>query len=498
MGMIGSMKQTVLAVVILLSGLAAACGGGDGDGGGGNGSSDLTPARANMVGTVAAGEALDAIDLELDQFLEMLTSASEEDDGLDELFAIEQFQTGGLFGDVSRADIFAEATDGGDDVEYFGVLLSGSFDEASLVSELESLSGTDLIASVYKETNFYSPADDEDEFELSVLDGSTFAFGTGGAINDVIDIRAGDAKPASGALIDTLDELDGGLFAIAVQVPQDFAGGSDLGSGSPLGDLPISLDFISALEIIGISGNLNGGTLDLKVTADFSDASAAESLEGFIKGIAALAGGLASGPGAAGLLEGMEVGRDGSLLTITVEIPLADIPDLFGDLTTITSTETSSSSARPPGTPEIRLLQSAVGVQIPVERSRDHVPEGQTVEYRTIPPTSGEHWGQWADCGFYAEALPDERIVHNLEHGNIVVSYNFANPAQVTDLRDALEDLDLFEDWGVARPYDKIGDGQVVLTAWGRMHPMIGVRSGEIEQFFEAFAGELGPETVPC
>ena len=164
MGMIGSMKQTVLAVVILLSGLAAACGGGDGDGGGGSGSSDLTPARVNVVGTVAAGEALDAIDLELDQFLEMLTSASEEDDGLDELFAIEQFQTGGLFGDVSRADIFAEATDGGDDVEYFGVLLSGSFDEASLVSELESLSGTDLIASVYKETNVYSPADDEDEF----------------------------------------------------------------------------------------------------------------------------------------------------------------------------------------------------------------------------------------------------------------------------------------------------------------------------------------------
>ncbi len=498
MGMIRSMKQAALAVVILLLGLAVACGGSDGDSGGGSVPSDLTPALANVVGTVAAGEALDAIDLELDQLLGMLTSASEEDDGLDELFAIEQFQTGGLFGDVSPAYIFAEATDGGVDVEYFGVLLSGSFDEASLVSELESLSGTALIASIYKETNVYSPTDDEDEFELSVLDSSTFVFGAGGAVNDVIDIKSGDAEPASGALIDTLDDLAGSLFAIAVQVPPDFTGGSDLGSASPLGDLPISLDFISALEIIGISGKLNGGTLDLKVTADFSDASAAESLEGFIKGIAALAGGLASGPGEAGLLEDMEVSRDGSLLAITVEIPLADIPDLFGDLTSISSTETSSSGSRPPGTPEIRLLQSAVGVQIPLERSADHVPEGQNVDYRTIPLTSGRHWPQWADCGFYSETLPDERIVHNLEHGNIVVSYNFANPAQVTDLRNALEGLDLFEDWGVACQYDKIEDGQVVLTAWGRMHPMIGVRSGEIQQFIEAFAGELRPETVPC
>jgi hypothetical protein len=120
------------------------------------------------------------------------------------------------------------------------------------------------------------------------------------------------------------------------------------------------------------------------------------------------------------------------------------------------------------------------------------------VDYGAIPPTSGEHWPRWADCGFYTEDLPDERIVHNLEHGNIVVSYNFANPALVTELKDGLEDLEEFEDWGVARPYDKIEDGQVVLTAWGRMLPMRGVRSGEIQQFFEAYAGELGPERIAC
>ena len=135
---------------------------------------------------------------------------------------------------------------------------------------------------------------------------------------------------------------------------------------------------------------------------------------------------------------------------------------------------------------------------IAVERNSDHVPEGQNIDYRTIPPTSGQHWSRWADCGFYIESLPDERIVHNLEHGNIVVSYNLANPAQVTELRNNLEDLSLFEDWGVARPYDQIREGRVVLTAWGRMHSMTGVRPGEIERFFKTFAGDGGPERVRC
>ena len=155
MGIIGYMKKASLAAGIMLLALAAACGGDDG--GGGSNSDNLMPTRANVVGTVAAGEALDAVDLELGQFLEMMTSASqEEDDGLEELFAIDQFRPGGLFGEVSRADIFADISDGGDDVEYFGLLLTGSFDETSLVAELESLSGSDLVATVYKGNNVYS------------------------------------------------------------------------------------------------------------------------------------------------------------------------------------------------------------------------------------------------------------------------------------------------------------------------------------------------------
>jgi hypothetical protein len=501
MGNIRSMKSAVLAGVILLLGLAAACGGDS------NGSSDgsfnvfkSVPLRANLVGTVAVGEAFEALDLELSQFLERVTSDSQDDHDLDELFAIDQFRSGGLFGEVRRADIFAEITDTEDDVAYFGVLLKGSFNEAELIAELESIIGTDLAATVYKGTNVYSSADDEEEFELSVLDSSTFVLGAGGAINDIIDIRAGDAEPKSGGLAATLAGLDGGLFALAAEVPQDIGSDSDLGSFSQLGDLPISLDFISALKIIGISGELDGGSLDLIVTMDFTDEESAESLANFIGGIVTLASGFLTDPNAAGLLEGLKVDREGTLLTLDIGIPVADLPDLFGDLNPFNGIESSSSSGTSgrDDTPEIRVLQAAIGKPVPVLVNINHVAEGQRVDYQDAPPSSGQHWSTPAGCGFYTESLPDERIVHNMEHGNVVVSYNFTNPAQTTELREALDDVDQFDEWGVARPYDRIPDGQVSLTAWGRVHTMAGVNPEEIELFFEAFAGSLGPERFTC
>ena len=55
-----------------------------------------------------------------------------------------------------------------------------------------------------------------------------------------------------------------------------------------------------------------------------------------------------------------------------------------------------------------------------------------------------------------------------------------------------------FGDWGVARFYDKIPEGQVAVSAWGRLGTYQGVAVGEIQLFFEAYAGLLGPERITC
>jgi hypothetical protein len=128
----------------------------------------------------------------------------------------------------------------------------------------------------------------------------------------------------------------------------------------------------------------------------------------------------------------------------------------------------------------------------------NHVDEGQSVDYSTVPATSGDHWERWADCGFYAEGLPDERIVHNLEHGNIVVSYNLPNPEEVDQLKNIVSDVGLANVWGVTRFYPDIPAGTVALATWGVLDVMQVVDGDRIKTFFDTYAGRLGPEEVTC
>ena len=138
-----------------------------------------------------------------------------------------------------------------------------------------------------------------------------------------------------------------------------------------------------------------------------------------------------------------------------------------------------------------------VGVQVDIEGAT-HVIEGSIVNYNTSPPASGNHWPIPERCGFYEDGLPDERVVHNLEHGNIVVSYNLPLASDVSNLRDVLDDIGLNNVWGVARAYDGIPTGQIALTTWGIMDTFVGVDRDRIARFFQTYSG-AGPEGgIPC
>ncbi len=146
-------------------------------------------------------------------------------------------------------------------------------------------------------------------------------------------------------------------------------------------------------------------------------------------------------------------------------------------------------------------------VRVAIMPSRDHFaatlriadvePEG----YNTIPPTSGRHWDAWSDCGFYNYPLPDELLVHNLEHGNIVISYNLADDVEVAELRAAVSAVPLAAKFAIVRRYPRLPPGMVALAAWGALDRMLGVDAGRIAGFFEQYPGTAGPEFpngLPC
>lgn len=58
------------------------------------------------------------------------------------------------------------------------------------------------------------------------------------------------------------------------------------------------------------------------------------------------------------------------------------------------------------------------------ELGRDHVTDIYDVKYTSNPPTSGSHFVLWAKRGVYDRILSDGYLIHSLEHGYIVISYN--------------------------------------------------------------------------
>lgn len=55
---------------------------------------------------------------------------------------------------------------------------------------------------------------------------------------------------------------------------------------------------------------------------------------------------------------------------------------------------------------------------------REHVADIYGVEYNSNPPTSGKHFPVWVKKGVYDRVISDGYLIHSLEHGYVVISYN--------------------------------------------------------------------------
>jgi hypothetical protein len=124
----------------------------------------------------------------------------------------------------------------------------------------------------------------------------------------------------------------------------------------------------------------------------------------------------------------------------------------------------------------------------------EHITEGSTdhIPYNSNPPTSGPHWPQPADWGVYRGSLPDERLVHNLEHGGIWISYK---PDQVDE-----NTINLLNDFAKRYPLIIVeprsaNETPIALAAWGRLQNLQSYDESAILRFIEAFHNQ-GPEKV--
>lgn len=62
--------------------------------------------------------------------------------------------------------------------------------------------------------------------------------------------------------------------------------------------------------------------------------------------------------------------------------------------------------------------------QTMADMGREHITDISSIAYNTNPPTSGSHFPVWAKKGVYDRAISDGYLLHSLEHGYVVISYN--------------------------------------------------------------------------
>jgi hypothetical protein len=145
------------------------------------------------------------------------------------------------------------------------------------------------------------------------------------------------------------------------------------------------------------------------------------------------------------------------------------------------------------------LAQEGPGRKMP-DRGQTHVQQGTPITYEEYPPTSGSHWPVWAKWGVYTEPIPEEVLVHNLEHGGIVLLYNCPTPCP-----DVVRQL---EETFAALPKSKYGHVKLVITPNARIKTRFALlawtRLDEFDRFdrqravrFVTAWQDKGPEDVP-
>jgi hypothetical protein len=137
----------------------------------------------------------------------------------------------------------------------------------------------------------------------------------------------------------------------------------------------------------------------------------------------------------------------------------------------------------------VKTIQ-AQGCQYRKYPAQPRAPHYQTLtpnpapSWNSFPPTSGRHYYQWLPFGIYTEVVPEIRLVHNLEHGAVILQYgDKVPPAQVQQITAWYQqDANAV----VVSPLPKLG-AKTALTAWTHWTECTGFKVKAADAFRKAF-----------
>lgn len=143
---------------------------------------------------------------------------------------------------------------------------------------------------------------------------------------------------------------------------------------------------------------------------------------------------------------------------------------------------------------EVLAAGGCVATEEPAQ-GRDHVTESPALSsYSTFPPTSGSHHPVPVIWNVYDAPVEQFRLIHNLEHGGIVVQYG--EDVQPDQVQAIVGWYQTSPDGIVVAPLPELGS-DVGLTAWTHLLTCSdGFDEAAFTEFREAYRFN-GPEALP-
>lgn len=142
-----------------------------------------------------------------------------------------------------------------------------------------------------------------------------------------------------------------------------------------------------------------------------------------------------------------------------------------------------------------RLSKSFVGEKVEATGNGFHVKRGEShPPYSTNPPSSGPHWGDSVGgAGIHDQEVPDELLVHSLEHGAAILWYKAdLSQDQVEKLKKVFNDASGKK---IMVPRKNL-DLPVALTSWGWILKLQTIDEAKIKEFIET-NNDRAPEKAP-
>lgn len=134
--------------------------------------------------------------------------------------------------------------------------------------------------------------------------------------------------------------------------------------------------------------------------------------------------------------------------------------------------------------------------------SRAHIASDSAHEpYNSNPPTSGPHYSAPTKAGVYSEQAADEILVHNMEHGHVIIWYKCSEQKPFDqgckDEREKMRKMveeEFDERKVVLMPRVEL-DTRFALTAWERLDKFNDFDEERVRRFIKAYRNR-GPEAT--